>query len=122
MLRGMRNKTSDVIHRQEAQIGGILQAIFYSVRVSQSPHAEPFSFHQLAFHNAVYYLTLVSAFSPANLEGFVGGALRQVGVIMPDVSLVRSAKVAGHSFPLSSSRPDDLLEFQKSPITFEYIT
>lgn len=122
MLRGMTNKTSYVIHRQEAQIGGILQAIFYSVRVSQSPHAEPFSFHQLAFHNAVYYLTLVSAFSSANLEGFEGGTLRQVGVIMPDISLVRSAKVAGHSFPLSSSRPDDLVDFQKSPVTFEYMT
>lgn len=70
----------------------------------------------------MYYLTLDSAFSSANLEGFVGGALRQVGVIMPDVSLVRSAKVAGHSFPLYLTRPDDLLEYQESPITFEYIT
>ncbi len=99
----MRNKTSNVIHRQEAQIGGILQAIFYSVRVSQSPHAEPFSFHQLAFHNAVYYLTLGSAFSPANLEGFVGGALRQVGVIMPDVSwwdLQRWPAILFHSLRL----------------------
>jgi len=49
-------------------MGGILQAIFYSVRVSQSPHAEPFSFHQLAFHNAVYYLTLDFAL----LEGVYG--------------------------------------------------
>lgn len=68
------------------------------------------------------YLTLGSAFSSANLEGFVGGTLRQVGVIMPDVSLVRSAKVAGHYFPHSMTRPDDLLDFQKSHLTFVYIT